>query len=173
MNAQVLNIQVILTVGNSMMGDDAAGPMLSALLQQAPAPGWKVVDGGSAPENVLHRVRTLAPQSVLVVDATEMDLAPGEVRLIDEGMIAEQFIITTHDMPLSFLMAALRESVPEVHLLGIQPSLVAFGYPVSAAVRQAVADIHARLQSGASIDAWPGLDASRSASHRETQREET
>jgi len=70
-------------------------------------------------------------------------------------------------------MAALRESVPEVHLLGIQPSLVAFGYPVSAAVRQAVAEIHARLRSGASIDAWPRLEASRSASHRETQGEET
>jgi hydrogenase 3 maturation protease len=173
MNAQVLNTQVILTVGNGMMGDDAAGPMLSSLLQRAPASGWQVVDGGSAPENVLHRVRAIAPRRVLVVDATEMELAPGEVRLVDEHLIAEQFIITTHDMPLSFLMAALRESVPEVHLLGIQPSLVAFGYPVSAAVRQAVADIHTRLRSGASIDAWPCLDASRSASHRETQREET
>jgi len=176
MNAEVLLMevmfteQVILTVGNGMMGDDAAGPMLSSLLQQAPAPGWQVVDGGSAPENVLHRVRAIAPQRVLVVDATEMELAPGEVRLVDDRMIAEQFIITTHDMPLSF-MAALRESVPEVHLLGIQPSLVAFGYPVSAAVQAAVTDVHARLRNGASFDAWPYLEASSAASHQKVQEE--
>lgn len=153
-----MNEQVILTVGNGMMGDDAAGPMLSALLQQSPAPGWHVVDGGSAPENVLHRVRSMAPKRVLVVDATEMELEPGEVRLIDDSLIAEQFMITTHDMPLSFLIAALRESVLEVRLLGIQPSLVAFGYPVSPAVAQAVTLIHAQLQSGAPVEGWPQLE---------------
>jgi hydrogenase 3 maturation protease len=172
MNAQVtLTEQVILTVGNGMMGDDAAGPLLSTLLQQSPAPGWQVVHGGSAPENVLHHVRAIEPQRVLVVDATEMELAPGEVRLIDDRTIVEQFIITTHDMPLSFLMAALRESVPEVHLLGIQPSLVAFGYPMSPAVHAAVTDIHARLRNGASVDAWPYLEASSAASHQKVQEE--
>lgn len=153
-----MNAQVILTVGNRMMGDDAAGPLLSSLLRQSPAPDWQVIDGGSAPENVLHRVRAIAPKRVLVVDATEMELEPGEVRLIDDSLIAEQFIITTHDLPLSFLIAALRESVPEVRLLGIQPSLVAFGYPISPAVAQAVTLVHAQLQSGAPVEAWPQLE---------------
>ena len=114
--------QVILTVGNRMMGDDAAGPLLASLLQRSPAPGWKVVDGGSAPENLVHRVRALAPECVVVVDAAEMELEPGAVRLIDDRLIAEQFIITTHDLPISFLIAGLRETVPEVHFLAIQPS---------------------------------------------------
>ena len=34
-------------------------------------------------------------------------------------------------MPLTFLLEALREFVPQVDLLGIQPELVAFGYPMS------------------------------------------
>lgn len=151
--------QVILTVGNSMMGDDGAGPLLASLLQHSPAPGWQVVDGGSVPENVVHQVRAIAPERVLVIDATDMDLLPGEVRLVDDSFIAEQFIMTTHDMPVSFLIAALRESVPEVWLLGIQPSVVAFGYPISPAVEHAVAALHARLQSGAPVDAWPALEA--------------
>ena len=153
-----MNEQIILTVGNAMMGDDAAGPMLSALLQQSPAPHWYVVDGGAAPENIVHRVRAIAPKRVLVIDATDMQLQPGEVRLIDDRLIADQFIMTTHDLPLSFLITALRESVPEVRLLGIQPSVVAFGYPVSAAVKRAVALIHARLLSGAPVEAWPQLE---------------
>ncbi|MBV8324262.1 MAG: hydrogenase maturation peptidase HycI [Hyphomicrobiales bacterium] len=149
-----MNEQVILTVGNGMMGDDAAGPVLAALLQRSPAPGWQVVDGGSAPENVVHRVRALAPDRVLVVDAAEMELEPGEVRLVGDGLIVERFITTTHDLPVSFLIQTLRQTVPEVHFLGIQPSLIAFGYPLSAAVERAVLDIHARLQQGAAVDSW-------------------
>lgn len=168
-----MNKQVILTVGNSMMGDDAAGPLLSSLLQQLPAPGWQVVDGGSAPENVLHRVRAIAPTRVVVVDATDMALDPGEVRLVDDQFIAEQFIITTHDMPLSFLIAALRESVPQVQLLGIQPLVVAFGYPISTAVEQAVVSIHARLRSGAPVDVWPCLEMPWPVPNCKTLGEET
>jgi hydrogenase 3 maturation protease len=115
------------------------------------------VDGGSAPENVVHCVRALAPERVLVVDAAEMELEPGEVRLVDDRLIAEQLIISTHDLPVSFLIAALRETVPEVHFLGIQPSLVAFGYPLSPAVAQAVVDIHARLRHGGLVNSWPRL----------------
>jgi hydrogenase 3 maturation protease len=122
--------------------------MLAALLQSAPAPGWQVVDGGSAPENVVHRVRALAPRRVLVVDAAEMDLAPGAVRLVDDRTIAEQFIMSTHDMPVSFLIASLRETVADVQFLGVQPDIVAFGYPVTPAVARAVDDIHARLRAG-------------------------
>lgn len=152
--------QVILTVGSDMMGDDGAGPLLCSLLQSAPAPGWQVMDGGSAPENVVHRIRSAAPSRVLVVDAAEMALEPGEVRLVDDRFIAERFIMTTHDLPLSFVIMMLRESVPDVRLLGIQPSLVAFGYPISAAVRRAVEHIHAALRSGASLDAWRPLQPS-------------
>jgi hydrogenase 3 maturation protease len=150
--------QVLLTVGNVMMGDDAAGPRLAALLQRSPAPGWQVVDGGSAPENVVHRVRAMAPERTLVVDSAEMELGPGEVCLVDEHLIVERFITTTHNLPVSFLIEALRQTIPEVHFLGIQPVLVSFGYPLSAAVERAIMDIHARLQQGAPIDSWPRLE---------------
>jgi hydrogenase 3 maturation protease len=40
-----MGASVILTVGNSLMGDDAAGPHLAALLAAAPAAGWDVIDG--------------------------------------------------------------------------------------------------------------------------------
>jgi hydrogenase 3 maturation protease len=150
--------QVILTVGNIMMGDDAAGPRLAALLQGRPAAGWQVVDGGSAPENVVHRVRAIAPERVLVVDSAEMELAPGEVRLVNEHLIVERFITTTHNLPVSFLIEALRQTVPEVDFLGIQPAVVSFGYPLSATVERAILDIHARLQQGAPIDSWPRLE---------------
>jgi hydrogenase 3 maturation protease len=49
-------------------------------------------------------------------------------------------------LPLTFLIEALREFVPQVELLGIQPDIVAFGYPLSPAVRQAVEQVYANLK---------------------------
>ena len=42
---------VLLCVGNSMMGDDGAGPLLAQMCAAHPQGEWVVIDGGSAPEN--------------------------------------------------------------------------------------------------------------------------
>lgn len=141
-------MNVILTVGNSMMGDDGAGPLLAEMLTQSPAAGWTVIDGGSSPENVSHEVEALAPQRVIVVDAADMALEPGSVRLIDDAAIADMFIMTTHNLPLSFLIERLREFVPDVLFLGIQPDIVAFHFPMTDPVRHAVETVHADLCAG-------------------------
>jgi hydrogenase 3 maturation protease len=150
-----MTARLVLTVGNTMMGDDAAGPLLARRLEQAPVAGWAVLDGGSAPENCLHLVRAAAPEQVLVVDAADMDLPPGTIRLIEADRIADPWLMTTHTLPLSFLAQALREFVPRVDLLGIQPQVVAFGYPVSAEVEQAVMQVYASL--GQPDAAWTPL----------------
>lgn len=140
----------VLTVGNGMMGDDAAGPLLAQMIRKAPLADWEIMNGGAAPENYLFRLRELAPQQVLVVDATEMGLEPGEIRLIDEERIDCDFWMTTHTLPLTFLMQSIREFVPKVDLVGIQPDIVAFGYPVSPQVQRAVESLYSRLEQ----DEW-------------------
>ncbi len=152
---------IILTVGNSMMGDDGAGPLLADLLHSAPVAGWKAIDGGSAPENVSHQIIELAPQRVVVFDAAEMGLAPGEIRRIDDSTIADMFIMTTHNLPLSFLIERLREHVADVLFVGIEPATVAFYYPMSDLVRDAVGQLHARLKSGTDFVHYPWLAADR------------
>ncbi|MFQ8190142.1 hydrogenase maturation peptidase HycI, partial [Klebsiella pneumoniae] len=37
---------VLLCVGNSMMGDDGAGPLLAEMCAANPAGQWVVIDGG-------------------------------------------------------------------------------------------------------------------------------
>ena len=81
----------------------------------------------------------------VVVDAADMGARPDELRLLDEGLIAEQPFLTTHKLPLIFLPKLLREFVPIVQLLSIQPALVAFSYPMSPEVRRAVELIHKNL----------------------------
>lgn len=136
---------VMLAVGNSMMGDDAAGPMLFDLMEANPVDGWIAVNGGSAPENVAHQVRALKPERLLIVDAADIGLNPGEIRIIDPDDIAEMFIMSTHNLPLNFLIDQLKEDIPEVIFLGIQPDLVAFYMPVNEKVTRAVQQVYDAL----------------------------
>ena len=140
-------MNILLTVGNGMMGDDGAGALLAQMLHENPLEGWTVLHGGSAPENVVHRIREMDAQSVLVVDAADMDLPPGSIRRIHADRLENPFLMTTHTLPLTFLIESLREFVPNVDLIGIQPNLVAFGFPISAEVRSAVKQLYVDLKN--------------------------
>ena len=137
---------LVLTVGNEMMGDDGAGPTLARMLERSPLEGWEVLDGGSAPENCVFKIREIGPDQVLIVDAADMELPVGDARMIDRGQIGSLALMTTHALPLSFLMEALEEFVPRVELIGIQPEAVAFGVPMSAQVQAAVERVYRWLK---------------------------
>ncbi len=142
---------LMLAVGNSMMGDDGAGPMLFDLMEANPIDGWQAINGGSSPESVSHQVRALKPQRLLIVDAADIGLAPGEIRIIDPDDIAEMFIMSTHNLPLNFLIDQLKEDIEEIIFLGIQPDLVGFYMPMNEKVISAVQQVYAALPQ------WQGL----------------
>jgi hydrogenase 3 maturation protease len=148
---------MVFTVGNTLMGDDGAGPLLAELLEIEPAPGWSVVDGGATPENVTHIVRADAPQRVLLVDAADMQLPPGTVCRINEADVAKQFLITTHAIPLDVLIASLKETVPRVTFVGIQPQEVAFFADMAPSVKAAVEELHRSLMEGLEPDDLPSV----------------
>jgi len=141
---------VLLCVGNSMMGDDGAGPLLAEMCAARQPGTWQVIDGGSAPENDVVAIRELRPDRLLIVDATDMGLNPGEIRIVDPDDIADLFMMTTHNMPLNYLVDQLREDVGEVIFLGIQPDIVGFYYPMTPPVKEAVETVYQRL------DGWQG-----------------
>lgn len=137
---------VLLCVGNSMMGDDGAGPLLAEMCAAQAKGNWHVFDGGSAPENDVVAIRELRPQRLLIVDATDMGLNPGEIRIIDPDDIAEMFMMTTHNMPLNYLVEQLQDDVGEVIFLGIQPDIVGFYYPMTPKIKEAVETVYQRLE---------------------------
>ena len=141
-------MNILLTVGNGMMGDDGAGVLLAQMLYESPLENWTILNGGSAPENVIHWIRDMEARRVLVVDAADMDLPPGSIRLIAADRLDDPFLMTTHTLPVTFLIEQLHEFVPLVELLGIQPGMIAFGFPISDDVRKAVEQVYADLKSG-------------------------
>ena len=141
-------VNILLTVGNGMMGDDGAGVLLAQMMGENPLENWTVLNGGSAPENVVYQIREMDTERVLVVDAADMNLPSGSIRLIRVDQWNDPFLMTTHTLPLTFLIESLHEFVPRVELLGIQPNIVAFGYPISDPVRKAVEQVYIDLKSG-------------------------
>ncbi len=71
---------LLLTVGNNMMGDDGAGPLLAQLCRDHPV-GWSVIEGGTMPEDSLHLIRKIQPRRVLVVDAADFGEKAGKCAL--------------------------------------------------------------------------------------------
>lgn len=55
------------------------------------------------------------------------------------------FIMSTHNLPLNFLIDQLKEDIPEVLFVGIQPTLVAFYFPMTDIVKQAVDTLYQKL----------------------------
>lgn len=141
-------MDVVFTVGSVLRGDDAAGPALAKRLEEEPARGWMVIDGGQTPEDDLGYLRRLAPRRLLLVDAAAMGCAPGEIRVVTADDVAVQFLITTHTLPITFLLKELEQICDEVTFLGIQPATTGFFEPLSAPVRRAVDEIHACLRQG-------------------------
>ena len=146
-----MNENVILTVGNTMMGDDGAGPYLAQLCSENPLTNWIALDGGSAPENLVHQIRAMKPKRLIIFDATEMELPVGKIRIIDKELIAEMFFVSTHNLPLNFLIEQLEEDIPEVIFIGIQPDLVSFGFPMSEVVKSTVEFFYGFLKDGGDL----------------------
>ena len=84
-----------------------------------------------------------------------MGLNPGEIRIIDPDDIAEMFMMTTHNMPLNYLIDQLKEDIGEVIFLGIQPDIVGFYYPMTQPIKDAVETVYQRLEG------WEGNSGGR------------
>lgn len=130
----------ILGVGQRLNGDDAAGIAVANTLNPLITgdPRLLVIDAGPAPENCTGTLREFQPALVIIVDAAQMDLQPGEVRWIDwrntHGISA-----STHTLPLHMLAKFLTLDLGcEVTLIGIQPAHNTVDAPLSEPVQQAV-----------------------------------
>ncbi len=111
--------KVLMGVGNEIDGDDGAGPYAARYAERIKPGGWRVINAENVPENYTSVIRRIAPKLLVMVDAADMGLKPGEIRIIPKERIG-LLTISTHSIPLSLFMEFLEESVDKVVLVGIQ-----------------------------------------------------
>jgi len=133
---------LLVGVGNDLRGDDAFGPLLARRLAAEMLPA---LDAGSAPENLTGPILRAAPDLLILADAAVMGEAPGTVRLLEAGALAEGGT-STHDPSLATLLAYLqgrraqdgKRPPLEVVVLAFEPTTRALGAPPSKALLRAV-----------------------------------
>lgn len=141
--------EVILGIGNILKGDDGVGIYIAERLNEylqhikhgskqdrfVGAGETIVIDCGTAPENYTSIIRRHNPDGLILVDAADMGLSPGSYRIISPEEIKVMHV-STHNMPLSFLISYVSEFCRNIVLIGIQPDKMKLGTILSRAVRR-------------------------------------
>lgn len=108
---------VLWGIGNPLYSDDAAGPFLAEKMK-ARAPEWlNVFNCETVPENYLAPLGRISPEILIIVDAADMGIDPGEMRrmrLKDFSNVS----FSTHGLPLDIMLQGYN---PDVIIIGIQP----------------------------------------------------
>ena len=86
-------------IGNRDGGDDAVGPYVADKLKDC----FTIIDCGTTPENYTSVVKKHNPKNLIIVDAVEMNLKPGEIRIVPEEKVGVMHI-STHGIPIPVLI---------------------------------------------------------------------
>ena len=130
-------------VGNVLRGDDGIGSIIAKSFNDN---DWLSLDCGVAPENFTSIIKKNKPSLLVILDVVEMDLNPGELRVISPEKISELHL-TTHSMPLSFLITYLKDYTEKIIFLGIQPKNINFSNSVSTEVLESAKTVKKILTS--------------------------
>ncbi len=105
-------------IGNRDGGDDSVGPYIANLLKKAEI---EVINCCTTPENYTGVIKQKKPDNLIIIDAIEMGLKPGEIRIVPKEKISEM-TISTHGIPISVIINYLNKYVDKTLLIGIQPA---------------------------------------------------
>ena len=111
---------LIVCIGNDEGGDDAVGPFIAENLKKKLSSDFDVLNVGIAPENYTGVIKEKNPEILIIIDAVDMQLKPGEIRIIPPENIGVMHV-STHGIPLSVYIKYLQQYIQEIILIGIQP----------------------------------------------------
>ncbi len=136
----------ILGIGNDLRSDDGLGSYIIEKLR-IDDPRVMVEFVGSVPEGFARPLAEFGAERIIMVDAADMNKAPGHIELITKDRI-RGINISTHSMPLSFLMMYLeQETGSTTILLGIQPKSIQFGEGLTPEIQEVADRIINALES--------------------------
>jgi hydrogenase 3 maturation protease len=128
----------ILGIGSGLRGDDALGPVFIRMMKRRVGKKVRLFDCGTVPESFAGPIKRFRPTHILMIDAAQMDLSPGQARLITPDKIGG-ITISTHAIPLNVLSEYFASTIGcKVALLGVQPKTVGFDEMLSKDVEAAL-----------------------------------
>jgi hydrogenase 3 maturation protease len=127
---------VIVGIGNTLKGDDGAGPLVCEQLSGKVCA--ELIDTGTVPENYIQTIIKKAPQNLLIIDAIDFGASAGTINIFKPEQL-NSLVLSTHTLsPRLFVDMVCREIKVDVYFVGIQPAQIQLGQPQSAQVSQAI-----------------------------------
>lgn len=121
---------MLLGIGNELRGDDGVGNVIAREIAESKPEGWLSVPCETVPENFTGLVKQHRPGLLVLVDAADMGLQPGEFRIIPPEKL-DSDVLGTHGMPLRHLVTYLRPYAGKTIFIGVQPGKMTMGKGMS------------------------------------------
>lgn len=139
----------ILGVGSVLRADDAAGMEIVQRMAERLSPeraDVRFFGGETAPENFSGSIKRYTPTHLLILDAADVGLHPGEFSDICPADVGGPSYCS-HMLPIKIMVDYLvAETGTTVTLLGIQYRTLEFDGPMSPEIEQAVEKVCEALQ---------------------------
>jgi len=120
-----------------LRGDDGIGPYIADNLFDD---DWLSLNCGTAPENFISVVKRHKPELVVMVDAAEMGLQPGQYRRLSLEE-ADTIFLSTHALPLAYLATYLGQFCHDLVMIGIQPKCIETSQKLSVELKESAKEI--------------------------------
>jgi hydrogenase 3 maturation protease len=136
----------LIGVGSELRGDDIAGVAVAEKLNKSPrCPSiLKAFIGCTAPENITGEVTNFLSKvkgkdgHIIVVDAADMDIEPGAIKLLDPEEITGT-TFSTHVLPLAILIDYFKNQLDcGITVIAIQPKSTSFDSKPSPQIKRAI-----------------------------------
>ncbi|MCL2143892.1 MAG: hydrogenase maturation peptidase HycI [Endomicrobia bacterium] len=133
---------VFLAIGSELRGDDAAGILAAdELLKENLPENFKVMSGYTAPENLTGEIKKFAPTHLIICDAADSGLKPGQASIISTDDI-QGAAFSTHMMPMNVFINYISHDNPlKTLIIGIQPENLEFGAEMTENVKKTAIDL--------------------------------
>ncbi len=136
---------MIACIGNPYMGDDAIGPRIAEKLWEK---GYRnIIVSGSDLAPLTSYIEDL--EQLIVVDAIDMGMDPGEIIVAKLEEIEEKPRKTPHSMPptrmLKLLKTVLNKKL-DVTIIGIQPKQIRQGEKISPEIEEKLDEIIKKIE---------------------------
>ena len=128
----------VLGLGNTDRGDDGAGILVAEALKK-PFPDYSFSEHDGVEGTVLDISEKKGEATVIFVDASDMHLTAGSVRVIPREEVRETEI-TTHRVAVALMASILEKAGKKAVIVCIQPAKIEFrgsiSEPVGSAIKQ-------------------------------------
>jgi hydrogenase 3 maturation protease len=127
---------VIVGIGNTLKGDDGAGPQVCSILKGNISA--EIIDAGTAPENFIAKIVQMSPKKLLIIDAIDFGKPPGTFKIFDIQDLGK-FSFSTHCLSPHLFVEAIRSEINvEVFFICIQLAHMHLGSGTSKKVAGAI-----------------------------------